>query len=141
MSGNGLLSAVIQLVLAIIASGFLIKVMTVRQDRRKIAGDASASEANAASVLTGASLQMVEVAQRDAHESKRDAHEAREEVEKVWKELNRARWRIHHLEAREAVLESIIRQAGVVVPPRPAYMDEVHTFPPPEADELPDPTM
>lgn len=123
---EGVLSAIVQVVLALIASGVAVKLLTLRQERRKIAGDASAQEANAASTLSGAALQMVESAQKSAREADQRAHdanataeEARSENNKLWKELNQARWDIHRLQMREKVLEHALNLAGIEVPPAP----------------------
>lgn len=132
-------SAVLQLFLALIASGVMVKLLTLRQDRRKIAGEASSQEANAASVLTGASLKMVESAQRDAINARKEASACRVDNEtlkarneELWIELNRTRWKVHNLEVREAVLEAALRDAGIIVPSRPPHAEETHDFPPPD---------
>jgi len=132
------LSGIIQVVIALLASGLLIQVFLLRQNRRKIAGEATAQEANAASTLSGAALQMVESAQRTAHEAeKRAGHAAdaaekcREENNRLWQELNRARWEIHWLQIREKVLERALQQSNVIVPQSPERAGEVPDEPPP----------
>lgn len=135
-------SVLIQLVLGVIASTFAVKLLTLRQDRRKIAGDASAQEANAASILSGTALQMVEAAQRSAHEAeqKADAAEkrleevrldsdakiraAQEEASRMWHELQRAGWEIHWLQIRERLLEMALRSADIDIPAIPQSMLE-----------------
>lgn len=136
---TGVLSAVVQVVIALVASGLAVKLLTIRQDRRKIAGEATAQEANAASTLSGAALQMVEAAQKSAREAdvrataaNENAEECRTENNKLWAELNKARWEIHWLNLRERVLEAALRQAGIVVPPAPERLGEIPTDPPPE---------
>lgn len=121
---NDVLGAVIQVVLALIASGVAVKLLTLRQDRRKIAGEASTNEANAASMLSGAALQMVESAQQSARnaearstDAQRQADDARGDNEVLWDRLNEARWEIYYLKAREGVLEEALRRAGIEIPP------------------------
>lgn len=136
---DGVLSALVQVTLALIASGVAVKLLTIRQDRRKIAGDASAQEANAASTLSGAALQMVESAQNSARDAdgraqnaQSNSDEARRENERLWKELNKARWEIHWLKAQEAVMAAALRSAGINVPAAPRPENGFPDFPPPE---------
>ncbi len=151
---SGLLSAVVQIAIALIASGLAVKLLTIRQDRRKIAGEATAQEANAASTLSGAALQMVEAAQKSARDADNrannandNADEARRENERLWKELNKARWEIHWLKTQEEVLKAALRAANINVPDAPRPIGGFPDFPPPElipggtpAGEPPDPT-
>lgn len=137
---SGLLSALVQVAIALIASGVAVKLLTLRQDRRKIAGDASAQEANAASTLSGAALQMVEAAQKTARDAEQRATAAEARVEEVrnenarmWTELNKARWEIHWSQTREAVLEAALAQAGITVPPAPERIGDFPPYPPPDA--------
>lgn len=116
-----LMTGAIQLLISLGGAGLVVQLLLLRQNRRKIAGEASSTEANAASTLSGAALTMVENAQADAREAKADAKQAREENERLWAELERARWRVHHLEMREAVLANALQQAGIDVPPAPPY--------------------
>lgn len=138
---QNVLGAVIQVVLALIASGVAVKLLTLRQDRRKIEGEASTNEANAASTLSGAALQMVQAAQNSASaaevravNAQTAAAAARSEADDLWKELNKARWKIYLMEMREDVLEGILGRAGIELPPRPAP-PEFPMFPPP--DDMP----
>lgn len=137
---SGLLSALTQLAIALIASGVAVKLLTLRQDRRRIAGEASTQEANAASTLSGAALQMVEAAQRAARDAEgraetanKTAVEARTENDKLWVELNKARWDIHWLNVREKVLEAALMGANIHVPPAPERIGEVPPGPPPDS--------
>lgn len=140
----GATSALIQVVIALIASGVAVKLLTLRQDRRKIAGEASTSEANAASTLSGAALKMVEAAQRSAHDADGRATSAndnadtcRRENERLWRELNKARWEIHWERAQREVLEAALRRAGIVVHPAPMPDGGFPEFPPPSAGDPP----
>ena len=146
---EGIVSALIQIVLALIASGVAVKLLTLRQDRRKIAGEASTQEANAASTLSGAALQMVEAAQRSAREAEgrataanKTTDELRQDNEKLWKALNRARWEIHWLKAQEEVLVAALKRANIIVPEAPRPENGFPDFPPPDpkpkpGDDLP----
>lgn len=136
---EGLLSAIVQVLIALIASGVAVKLLTIRQERRKIAGDASTQEANAASTLSGAALQMVESAQKSAREADQRAHDAHQTAEdaraennRLWTELNKARWRIHWLQVRERVLEAALVQAGIEMPPAPEIEPNIPAGPPPD---------
>lgn len=146
MNSGDFVAAAVQLLLALVASGVLVKVLTVRQDRRKIAGDATASEANAASTLSGAALKMVESAQttaRDAEirakKAEGGAEECREEANHLWQELNRARWRIYHLEMREKALSATLTAAGIAVPVTPDWTDRTALGEPPPSAGKEDP--
>lgn len=140
---EGLGGALLQLAIALIASGVMVRLLTLRQDRRKIAGEASTQEANAASVLTGASLQMVEASQKSAHDAHQEAQDAREELttarqanQQLATELNRARWKIYSLEVQEAILEAALTEAGVKIPPKPFHAGDTHDdYAPPELDD------
>ena len=132
-----LLSALVQLLISLGGAGLVVQLLMLRQNRRKIAGEASTSEANAASTLSGAALQMVENAQVSAREADTRADKAYEEAqvqraenERLWTELNKARWKIHHLEMREAILEGALKQANIDVPPPPTYQEH-ETYQPP----------
>lgn len=138
---TGFWGAALQLAMALVASGVMVKLLTLRQDRRKIAGEASTQEANAASLLTGASLQMVEAAQKDSLQARKDAKDAHDETDKVkeanerlWVELNKTRWQVYNLRVREAVLEEALRRANIIIPPAP--QEATHPWPPP--DVMPD---
>lgn len=136
MNKGDVLGALVQVAIALIASGLAVKLLTLRQDRRKIAGDASTQEANAASTLSGAALQMVESAQKSARESDTKANEAKSEVEKLWVELNRARWKVFYQQRHIDVLEQAMRDAGIAVPVAPLGQDvleDMPTGPPPDA--------
>lgn len=124
--------AALQLLLALVASGVMLKLLTIRQDRRKIVGDATVQEANAASTLSGAALQMVERAEKTARDASSEAKDCRSQNERLWTELNKARWRIHFLEVRESVLESALRMAGIDVPSAPEQLkDDIPAHDPP----------
>lgn len=136
---TGVVSAVVQVIIALVASGLAVKLLTIRQDRRKIAGEASTNEANAASTLSGAALQMVEAAQNTARDAEKratsandNAEECRLENNRLWAELNKARWEIHWLNLRERVLEAALRAAGINVPPAPERLGDIPTDPPPD---------
>jgi hypothetical protein len=138
-----MLSALVQVAVALIASGLAVKLLTLRQDRRKIAGEATTHEANAASTLSGAALQMVEAAQKNAREAdtravaaNENADECRKENERLWRELNKARWEIHWMQAQEAVLVATLERAGITVPQAPRPENGFPDFPPPDPPAL-----
>lgn len=137
-----LLNALIQLVISLCGAGVLVQLLMLRQNRRKVAGDASSSEANAASTLSGAAIKMVENAQAKEIEAGRRADAAHEQLlqereesdarrERDAHELETRAWRIHHLEMRSAILENALRQAGIQVPPEPDYDQMKHRAQPP----------
>jgi hypothetical protein len=141
-----LVSALVQLAISLGGAGLVVQILLLRQNRRKIAGEASASEANAASTLSGAALTMVENAQQDAREARIDAKtarteadQARDETEKLWDQYNKARWLIHHLQMRGAILENALRQAGIDVPPSPEYDEQPPKAAPPAITDGPSP--
>jgi hypothetical protein len=127
-----MINALIQLAISLGGAGLLVQLLMLRQNRRKVAGDASASEANAASTLSGAAIKMVENAQAKELQANARADKAHETLEQERKdsderrerdalELERRAWRIHHLEMRQAVLIGALRQAHIDVPPEPDY--------------------
>lgn len=133
-----LLSALLQLVISLTGAGLLVQLLLLRQNRRKIAGDASASEANAASTLSGAAMKMVENSQAKEREAEARAETLQRQLSQRQREYEQRRdrdavelenrgWKIHRLEVRIAILEGALRQMGVAVPPPP----EEHSWPPP----------
>ena len=145
-------NAVVQLVISLCGAGVLVQLLMLRQNRRKVAGDASSSEANAASTLSGAAIKMVENAQAKELEANRRAdiaHTAlvqeREEMdirrERDAQELETRAWRIHHLEMRNAILENALGQAGIAVPPEPEYDQIKHRQQAPLGLEGPRPSI
>lgn len=137
-----LLSGLIQLAVSLGGAGLLVQLLLLRANRRKIAGDASSSEANAASTLSGAALKMVENAQKaqvDAETKSlvKDEQIAalRKENEEQWNEINRARWKTHHAEMRTAILEQALAERGVSIP-APPPPTEHPLYPPPTVPEL-----
>lgn len=144
-----LLSALIQLLISLGGAGFIVQVLLLRQNRRKIAGEATASEANAASTLSGAAMKMVENAQLKEREAEARAddldkrrredlaeYEARRDRDA--QELENRAWRIHRLEMRVAVLANALRQTGVDIPPDPGF-DRPNNTPPPAIGPTPAP--
>lgn len=89
-------TAVLTVLVALVTSGVLLGLLKLGPDRRKISADAELSHANAASVLTGAALEMVQNAEHRAERAERSAARA---------------WRRVH------VLENSMRHQGITVPP------------------------
>jgi hypothetical protein len=152
MKNPELVNALIQLVISLCGAGVLVQLLMLRQNRRKVAGDASASEANAASTLSGAAIKMVENAQAKELEANKRAdaahsqlvierEESDERRERDAHELETRAWRIHHLEMRAAILENALRQAGVEVPPEPDYEKITHRANAPLGLEGPRPSI
>lgn len=143
------LSALVQLLISLGGAGLIVQLLLLRQNRRRIAGEATATEANAASTLSGAAMKMVENAQlkeREA-EARVDLVEARLAQRTREFEARRSRdagelesraWRIHHLEMRVAILENALRQTGVQIPSEPDY-DRPRDLRPPPPDPGPSP--
>ena len=132
--------ALIQLLIAVVGAGLLVQLLLLRQNRRKIAGDASASEANAASTLSGAAMKMVENAQAKEHEASQRAdsledrlslrqREYEERRDRDARELEERAWTIHALRMRIAILENALRQVGVEIPQDPGFHDQHGTAP------------
>lgn len=156
---NELLTALIQLAISLGGAGLVVQLLMLRQNRRKVAGDASSSEANAASTLSGAAIKMVENAQAKELEASQRANNAEDRLnarqsefdirrERDAHELEERAWRIHHLEMRQAVLEHALRQLGVEPPPEPDYDAIRHrvgappiSHPGPRPALLPSPTL
>lgn len=144
MISDGVVTALIQLLISLGGAGLLVQLLLLRQNRRKIAGEASTNEANAASTLSGAAMKMVENAQAKEHEAEQRADRIQKEFEDRrdadGRELEVRAWRIHHLEMRNAILESALTQAGIDVPPEPDYAPPSQTSaPPPRGGPSPSP--
>lgn len=136
-----LVSGLIQLAISLGGAGLVVQLLLLRQNRRKIAGEASTNEANAASTLSGAALKMVENAQaaalkaekeRDAANAKLEARTQEFEVEARRKDesMNRMRWRNHHLSMFVQVLSGALRAAQIAVPQEPEYEEYGDEAPP-----------
>lgn len=141
-----LLNALVQLAISLGGAGLLVQLLLLRANRRKIAGEATSNEANAASTLSGAALKMVENAQQKEREAEARAHAAQASREALQREYDarRARdgqtiedqaWALHHKAMREQVLIAALEQAGIVVPPEPSYRRDGRTPPPVRTDE------
>lgn len=146
MLPSGVISALVQVAVALIASGVAVKLLTLRQDRRKIAGEASTSEANAASTLSGAALQMVEAAQKAARESEArtvsanaSSDDARKQNQQLWEELNKAKWENHWKDAQIQVMQEALKRANIILQPPPRPVNGFPDFPPPEMPQFPPP--
>jgi hypothetical protein len=118
MNAEGLVSAAIQLALALGGSAVLVQLLTLRQNRRKIAGDASTAEANAASTLSGAALQLVESARQSARDARTEADEARATAHRLHAEMDQMHLIIDALEQRERDLVAAIYVLGGTPPDR-----------------------
>lgn len=102
----------VQILLAIITSGLLYKTLTLRQTKRRIVGEASVSEANAASILTGKALEMMSLSQNSQAATTA-------ENQRLWTELNEVRWRMLRLERQKQILVSALEDAGQKLPDLP----------------------
>lgn len=127
------MSALLQLVVSLGGAGLLVQLLLLRANRRKIAGEATSSEANAASTLSGAALKMVESAQRSQHEAEKRADEAdtriasvRVETQVAWQEVTLLRRTIHGLEQYIDQLITALRRSGHEVPPMPEEHPQEH---------------
>lgn len=120
-------TAIVQLLISLGGAGLFVQLLLLRQNRRKIAGDASMGEANAASTLSGAAMKMVENAQSKEREAEarsevlevkidkeRKAYEARRDVDSAT--IEELRWDKHGLQMRVAILEGALRSMGVEPP-------------------------
>ena len=103
-------TALLAIAVAAVTSGLVLGLLRIGPDRRKIGSEANLSDANAASLLTGSALEMVESAQREATAARSEAHAARQSADRAWR--------------RVRVLERAMSDAHVPVPP----------------DDAPDPT-
>ena len=145
-----LVGALVQLAISLGGSALLVKLLTLRQDRRKIAGDASQGEANAAATLSGAALQIVQDAESRAREANAGRiraedllREVREENRVAWNDLwettTALQWEAHDARERTEVLEAELRRHGIAPPPpAPASRGKQNTAPP---DARPLPTI
>lgn len=119
MIAEGWGTTVVQLLVSAGFASLVVQLLLVRQNRRKIEGEASTSEANAASVLSGEALKWVERANNNERAAKREAHNSRQEAERYFAEWNLSRWRESWFQARISVLEAALSQGGIAVPAAP----------------------
>lgn len=119
-----LVTALIQLAISLGGSALLIKLLTLRQEKRKINSEGQVGEANAASMLSGAALTIVQNA--DAR-----AESAYAETERLWTALNKLRWKAFFSDERVQLLESKLRDAGLAVPPPGPSETDLPSTPPP----------
>ncbi len=124
------LSATVQLLVSAGFAALVVQLLLVRQTRRKIDGEATENEANAASTLSGAALNMVERSQQEASSAKEEAVASREEQNRLWGLLNVERWERNQDRIRIQILESALRQAQIEIPPL------IEVEPPPEIKQI-----
>lgn len=140
--GSGFLTAVVQLLVSAGFAGFVVQLLLIRQNRRKIEGEASTSEANAASTLSGTALKFVEQANSDTieakketAEAKREASEARDETRRYFEAMTRSEWEKQNLRMHVQVLKNALRSAGVTeipeIPDLPSREAPPYQTPPP----------
>ena len=146
---SGLVSALIQLAISLGGSAVLIKLLTLRQDRAKIAGDASQGEANAAATLSGAALELVQNAEERARvandravAAERSLTEVRDENRRAWNELwqttTSLQWEVHEAREYVEILQNSLRTGGIAVPQDPSTRKQDPPLqPPPDARPIP----
>ena len=96
-------AALLSLVIAGVTSGLVVKLLQLGPDRRKIGADANLANANAAGVLTGEALAMVQEARAGQSDANRRAERAERTARRAWD--------------RVGLLEQVMRAAGLPVPP------------------------
>lgn len=128
-----IVSSVLSLFVSLGGAGLLVRILTLRQDRRKVAGDASVAEANAGVALSGAAMAMVENEQQQRREAdaraaqaEQERQQVRNENSRVWTELTATQWKALNLERRVAQLEQFIIDNGMEPPPH----EGEHPIPP-----------
>lgn len=132
---SGFFTALVQLAVSAGFAGLVVQLLLIRQNRRKIEGEASTSEANAASVLSGTALKFVEQANADTAKARADAASARSDADKARDEQTRyfealqvSRWETQHLKMRIEVLEAALRSADIHVPDEPKELSDRPPF-------------
>lgn len=153
MTGDQLVTIAVQLLITAAGGGILVKLLTLRQDRRRIVGDATKAEANAATTLTGGALELVESVRQDVRDARTELRATKAESEtlrgecgqlrqqlfEARRDADELRLRIRSLESREEDLERILVDAGLPIPPRRRAYDERPGRPPTvEAPTAPD---
>lgn len=147
MVSDAVVSSLVQLGISLGGAGLVVQLLLLRQNRRKIAGEASTNEANAASTLSGAALKMVENAQKAQQKAEQERDEANDKLRQRTEEydsearrkdeqMNRMRWRNHHLTMFTLILKGALQSAKVSVPDEPTYEEYGDEAPP----ERPGPT-
>lgn len=84
-------------VVAVVAAGGLVGLLTLRQQRRKVGADADVGMATAAETLTGAALLMVQQAATRATAAEAHADQAEADAQEAWRVANAAHQRIARL--------------------------------------------
>jgi len=123
-------NAIVQVLISLGGAGLLVQLLLLRQNRRKIGGEASASEANAASTLSGAAMRMVENAQLKEREAETRADALQDRLDVHSRELESRGWKIHYLEMRVNILEGLLTESQIPIPPKPVTHDQTGHTPP-----------
>jgi predicted RNase H-like nuclease (RuvC/YqgF family) len=104
--------------------GFMALILTLRPQRRRINAGASSDEANAASVLSGAALDMVREARSEAEAARRETAEVRglltaerESHDQTRRDARALSRKVDDLERHVDRLTRLISAAGIDLPP------------------------
>lgn len=122
-AGGGFVPALIQLLISGGFAALVVQLLLLRQNRRKIEGEASSSEASAASTLSDAAVGFASDVRQDSVEARKEAMVARSEAEaargrsvELETELRKANWDLYDAQRRERVLVARILSLGGTVP-------------------------
>lgn len=109
MNSNDIFQAAIQLLIAVGAGGVIAQLLTLRQTRRKITGEASTAEANAATQLANAAMSIVDA-------ERKDKMALREELARVRAEREEAERLVDEERRQREVLVRALAMANVPIP-------------------------
>lgn len=84
-------------VVATVAGGGIVGLVTLRQQRRKLGADADVGIATAAETLTGSALAMVQQAASNARVAENKADQAESDAQEAWRVANLAQLRLSRL--------------------------------------------
>lgn len=120
---GGLYLALGEVVMAVASAILSVNVLHRRQTRRKLEADATATDATAASTLSGAAIRMVESYQAKEHHAEERVHTLQEQHDRDLKRMQDLEWRLYHLTVWTTALVAALEEAGIVVPAQPVHLN------------------
>lgn len=106
MTSGEIIGSAIQLLIGIGSGAVILQLLTLRQSRRKITGEASVSEANAATQLANAAMSIVDAERKDKQALRDELIRVRSEKEEAERMVAQER-RLRERLAREMASANI----------------------------------
>ncbi len=109
MTSGDIISTAIQVLIAVGGGAVIIQLLTLRQTKRKITGEASTSEANAATQLANAAMSIVD-------SERKDKAALRDELLKIRTERDVLEAKVDEFNRYQQVLIRELARANVPIP-------------------------